>query len=414
MRPGISDTLLEIRRFPLLEQNIVRWLALDTVPICRGDVLILGHVREYLLWLLHCDNDESDGQREFASFSKKDDPAMYFNPVETRQRSMDDLLQEQRVCVETVLQTGGDFHNILQQVQPTLDWCNWAWEILPLREKKSDDNYGAKPLSPELSVKRIFLLGARYSYWGNMVHPIALHVYSVTDFIIYGAKCGTMTSAQNIETIVIPHEYAIVEEPTTSAKPTINILNRRGRQFLFSYKGLQLKWRSSGVFVGGIHVSVPTLVGETYNMTKLIDSEVAADFEVRKIAAVLSAKISNMDFKMKKDRLNSIKALPNRVAMVNALAALAYECLPQREAASIFGHNALNQPTKSTPSSANIFELLSMDNETSWFAVAAASIKCLDQRPKFFQVKMMTKWIVNIFLIIYLFYRLYVVDSSNH
>ena len=392
MRPGISDTLLEIRRFPLLEQNIVRWLALDTVPISAGDVVILGHVRDYLLWLLQCDNEESKGKNEFVSFCKKDDPASYFNPVGHRQRSMDELLQEQRVCLETVLLTGGNLHDILMRVQPSLDWSNWAWEILPLRGTSFEDGNEMKPLSPELAIKRIFLLGARYSYWGNIVHPLATHIYSVTDFIIYGAKCGTMTSAQNIETIVIPHEYAIVEEPTTSAKPTINILNRRGRQFLFAYKALQLKWRSSGVFVGGIHISVPTLVGETYEMTKLIDSEVAADFEVRKLAAVLSAKISGMDFKTKKDRFNSIKALPNRVAMGNALAALAYECLPQREAAAILGYNALSQAIKNKSAKTNnVFELLSMDNETSWFATAAAAMKCLDKRPKFFQVSIIQR-----------------------
>ena len=77
-------------------------------------------------------------------------------------------------------------------------WRNWMWETLDIT---SESNF-----------KRVFFLGARYSYWGNLVKPIAEVIYRKTNALIYAAKCGTLKSAARIETIVVPDIFATVSE----------------------------------------------------------------------------------------------------------------------------------------------------------------------------------------------------------
>ncbi len=393
MRPNSSETLLEVRRFPLLEDSIVSWTSLDQIPIARGDLVIMGHIREYLHWFLHCDKAASSESPEaFSSFVRKENEGDYFSPVERCHRTMDDLIKDQQDCMERSIAVGNDFSGVLQIAQPSLDWSNWAWEILPISEKVGSSDSRAVGLREDVSVKRIFFLGGRYSYWGNISMPIAKFLYSKTDFVIYGAKCGTLMSEKNIETIVIPHEYAIVEEPVSEHEATVNILRHRSRQFLFSYKSLQLKWKESGASVGGVHVSVPTLVGETYKMRELIGTAADKDSQIRVTAALISMKLQSIPYRDKKERLSAIKSMKSHSAAMSALTALAYQYLPHKEAAQLFSHlDSMLGKSEADPLgelsrfSHHRLELLSMDNETSWFALAAAQAHAQDYRPRYFQ-----------------------------
>jgi hypothetical protein len=78
-----------------------------------------------------------------------------------------------------------------------------------------------------VNIKRIFLLGARYSYWGDIVRYLAQTIYTKTRCLVYSGKCGTMISEKNIETITIPKEFVIVKESKDSRDCNINILKYR-------------------------------------------------------------------------------------------------------------------------------------------------------------------------------------------
>ena len=192
MNRGSAKTLLEIRRFVDVEASLAQCTGLEHVPIQQGDVVLMGHVKDYLLNMLEYD-EKVRGNASFGSFGRR---VSYFEPSNAGGKSMDDVLREQQRCLLS-LQSGEDFLDALDRIQPGghIGWCNWIWESVEISSSK---------------FKRVFFLGARYSYWGNLVIPIATSVYKKTDALIYAAKCGTLQSQDHIETIVVPHFYAIV------------------------------------------------------------------------------------------------------------------------------------------------------------------------------------------------------------
>ena len=65
MTRGSAKTLLEIRRFVDLENHLAKWTGLEHVPIQEGDIVVLGHVNDYI----HFMNSEKkeEGKMSFAS-----------------------------------------------------------------------------------------------------------------------------------------------------------------------------------------------------------------------------------------------------------------------------------------------------------------------------------------------------------
>ena len=191
MNRGSAKTLLEIRRFIEVEVSMSQCTGLEHVPIQQGDVVLMGHVKDYLLNMLEYD-EKFKKNTAFSSFTRRES---YFEPSNGG-KSMDDVISEQQNCLKS-LRSGDNYLDALDRIQPGghIGWCNWMWESVDISFSK---------------FKRVFFLGARYSYWGNLVIPIGTSVYKKTDALIYAAKCGTLQSQDHIETIVLPHYYAIV------------------------------------------------------------------------------------------------------------------------------------------------------------------------------------------------------------
>lgn len=124
--------------------------------------------------------------------------------------------------------------------------------------QKIADNY-----SPEDSIyghtvflnnknQRILLLGVTYSYWGSIIGRISDGMYqNGAKEIIYAAKCGTLADEEDIyKKLIIPRSFAIYENGFDA----------------FVSDSIQNNLREFQIpEMTGLHVSVPTVVGETYD-----------------------------------------------------------------------------------------------------------------------------------------------------
>lgn len=120
----------------------------------------------------------------------------------------------------------------------------------------------------------------------------------------------------------------------------------------------------SQIFFSGLHVSVPTLVGETYAQRRVITETAREDEVVRRMAQKLSYELRTKKGMSKESihsMLTKIKMLKSSREMLFALQAAAYEHFDTRTVAEMSAYAS----TPATPSSQRA--LLSMDNETSWF-----------------------------------------------
>lgn len=113
----------------------------------------------------------------------------------------------------------------------------------------SQSIYGRNILSNRVG-QRILLLGVTYSYWGSIVGKIAEGLYGEGACeVIYAAKCGTLSDPDDIyKQLVIPRYYALYTD---------------GRFEFVPNQGNVLRDLNIPDMTG-LHVSVPTVVGETY------------------------------------------------------------------------------------------------------------------------------------------------------
>jgi len=109
--------------------------------------------------------------------------------------------------------------------------------------------YGRHILSNRMD-QRVLLLGVTYSYWGSIVGRIAEALYEKGACeIIYAAKCGTLADPKDIyNQLVIPRFYALYSD---------------GKFEFIRNEGNILRDINVPKMTG-LHVSVPTVVGESY------------------------------------------------------------------------------------------------------------------------------------------------------
>ena len=509
MKRGSSSTLLEIRRFPLVENRMAQWTALGDVPVESGDVVVLGHVRDYYARLLQCDAtwttagavprartgaragvggavdgrgpagegehkdvaaDEAgdDGHASaassawsrnrmqdwasnvargrarvpaalmswwplFAAEPKPEDTwfvppmasswqAVCRTPPPTSSGSgggggsttaaMDMLLNEQQQRLQAAVAAALPLLAIAGGTPPsavpslpsellalsaslsiavpgttTIPWCNYAWEVLPLRHAEHtlpDDDRQVAP-------KRVLFLGVRYSYWGNAVYPIVKAAFARTQYVIYAGKCGTLAAgSQGIHKIVAPHQYSIVRESAVERSCTMQHVFKYGRSFLHEdfeslaparRRGLVLKAGDGdgsdaaavARFQGnGLHVSVPTVVGETYVQRDLMD---AGGPELTQQRVLYS--------QLRKAMEGGLLPSVDKATVTRALNAVFFTNKPPQEVHLA----ALELVVKHFASPADVLArwrpqlsatppnvLLSIDNETSWIALAANEV----------------------------------------
>ena len=126
----------------------------------------------------------------------------------------------------------------------------------------------------------------------------------------------------------------------------------------------------SQISFSGLHVSVPTLVGETYTQRRVITETAREDEIVRRMAQRLSYELRTKKHMTRENihtMLTKIKLLKSSREMLFTLQALAYEHFDTRKVAEMSA-SASAPMASSSPSKR---ALLSMDNETSWFVEVA-------------------------------------------
>jgi hypothetical protein len=144
-----------------------------------------------------------------------------------------------------------------------LDFSN---EVLR-RDLGLHDMFSIHELRDDKRLRRVYLFGAKHSYWGSASGYIAMALARAgAKHIIYAAKAGNFISVQKIHEIFCPSHYWLLSENprnpghtslTTYSLPS-PISDVRG------FLGDQIRT--------GIHLTVPTVVGETQAQRSLYES----------------------------------------------------------------------------------------------------------------------------------------------
>jgi hypothetical protein len=143
-----------------------------------------------------------------------------------------------------------------------MQWANYGWAVLTLNRVD-----GFQPF------RRVVFVGVRYSYWGELFGTLCRSAYQHTDFVVYGAKTGVLTRPADIEKSLVPSAFAIESEAQRSA---VDVEHVRGVSTLLTRSSLKALMQNEAdpelLLHGGVHVSVPTIVGETYVQRAAIET----------------------------------------------------------------------------------------------------------------------------------------------
>lgn len=107
-------------------------------------------------------------------------------------------------------------------------------------------------LNTKAGKKRVVLFGCKTSYWGELSGKIAKYIYSKgAELIIYVSKVATLEGEEHIlSRAIIPTYYQIWKQSVLNFHSFFKIVNDKSNTEKFQLSGL--------------HVSVPTVVGEDY------------------------------------------------------------------------------------------------------------------------------------------------------
>jgi hypothetical protein len=149
---------------------------------------------------------------------------------------------------------------------------------------------------------------------------------------------------------------------------------------LYPFPSLKIKWTDmSGLVIDGTHVSVPTLLGETYIQNTSISKHVSTNATVYAFIRKLKGKLLKLDkINEAKPKIKEIEASSDPTFMMQQLTQLCAKFFSPEETNKLLQEvNATNNCT---------FNLVSMDNETAWFVLEAAAACDLQRnRPVYFQ-----------------------------
>ncbi len=125
-----------------------------------------------------------------------------------------------------------------------------------------DEIYGISIIRHKITKRRCVLLGFKHSYWGSASGLLCKSlVEKGAKTIMYVAKAGTFVSTDTVYTSVTPTVYTIIEKNNSTSSWEVN-----------KYEGLNnendfYKLLSEEIKPGGLHLTVPTVIGETYSQS---------------------------------------------------------------------------------------------------------------------------------------------------
>jgi hypothetical protein len=259
-------------------------------------------------------------------------------------------------------------------VSESLAWHNYAWAILPLATPADAQPVPRKGCGAPVS--RLFFLGARYSYWGNLMKPLAGVLYEKTHSVIYAAKCGVLTSQDDIHRVVMPVKHIIVEEGSDASEGraralplhrTLHYIRGEAREDLFASQRQVI----AGVgAAAGWHATVPSLVGETYAQQALLEETAASQARHDRLARRLKHSLQGGEKEWEVEAW-----LQGKLSGMDSPAAR--EAVYVRAVYRFLGPGAADRFLDGFEDySARVLDsaeapLLSIDNETGWLAEAA-------------------------------------------
>lgn len=155
---------------------------------------------------------------------------------------------------------------------------------LPVVSVGIDDIFGLHILEDRHRERRLYLLGAKHSYWGSAAGQIAACLAEAgAKHIIYAAKAGTFISTQKIHKIFMPNNYLLLcENPSDPGAPDLD-------SFVVESPIRDLRGFMNEIRTGW-HLTVPTVVGETQQQREKYASygPTTIDNEISFIARAIS------------------------------------------------------------------------------------------------------------------------------
>ncbi|MEA5259256.1 hypothetical protein VB264_15775 [Arcicella aquatica] len=156
-----------------------------------------------------------------------------------------------------------------------------------------DDLFGISIVNHKLTNKRCIFIGFKHSYWGSASGLISKAIAECgAKTIMYIAKAGTFISIGTIYKSVSPQIYSIIEKNKKTEKWETNNYGQLANQFDF------FKLLDSEIQTTGIHLTVPTVIGETYSQAEGYNQyrPGTVDNEIGYIAKHLKEVNSNINF----------------------------------------------------------------------------------------------------------------------